>query len=108
MRKSDFRKAYIFFKGVFAGILEETAAGYRFSYESDFLKDEQAISVSLPATNTVYESDKLFPFFAGLLPEGWYLDIVSKKLKVDKQDSFGLLLASCRDTAGAVEVKDKI
>jgi serine/threonine-protein kinase HipA len=46
----------------------------------------------------------LHPFFLNLLPEGWLLDISVAKLKVSKDDPFGLLLATCRDCMGAVEI----
>jgi serine/threonine-protein kinase HipA len=44
----------------------------------------------------------------GLLPEGWYLDLASKKLKIDKDDKFGLLLATCKDTVGAVSIRQAV
>ncbi len=48
----------------------------------------------------------LFSFFAGLVPEGWYLRIVSQTLKVDPTDTFGLLLRTCGDCIGAVSVRE--
>ena len=53
---------------------------------------------------------ELFPFFKGLLPEGWYLNIVSVTQKVDSKDSFGVLIGTAgTDTIGAVTVrKEKI
>jgi serine/threonine-protein kinase HipA len=50
--------------------------------------------LGLPLRHEPYESPAFFPFFEGMLPEGWYLDIVSKTLKVDPEDRFGLLLAT--------------
>lgn len=41
----------------------------------------------------------------GLLPEGWYLDIISSSLKIDKKDYFGLLIATCRETIGAISIE---
>lgn len=105
MPESRLRKAEVFFNNHRAGIIEETKQGYRFAYDEDFLKQKQAISISLPLKQKIYESDTLFLFFAGLLPEGWYLDIVVKTLKVDRKDLFGLLLATCQDTAGAVSIR---
>jgi serine/threonine-protein kinase HipA len=103
---SKYRKAVVYFKDEKAGIIEETGQGYRFAYEQDFAQKNLPVSVSLPVTSTTYESDKLFPFFLGLLPEGWYLDIVAAKLKIDKGDSFGILLATCKDTIGAVTIEE--
>lgn len=98
------RKANIYFKEQLAGVLEETENGYRFKYDRDFINKKTSISVSLPVREEPFEDRVLFPFFEGLLPEGWYLEIVSKSLKIDKNDKFGLLLATCKDTIGAVKV----
>ena len=106
MKSGEFRKAIVTFKDEEAGIIEQTEGGYRFTYDGEFMKKNKPISVSLPVTKQVYENSNLFPFFIGLLPEGWYLDIITKKLKIDKTDSFGLLLATCKETTGAVTVEE--
>ena len=106
MEESKFRKATIMFQDQEAGIIEETEAGYRFTYGDEFIKKNHAISVSLPTAQKVYEDSELFPFFVGLLPEGWYLDVVSKTLKIDQKDRFGILLSTCQDTCGAVWIKE--
>ena len=106
MTKNKFRKGIVLFKNERAGLLEETKDGYRFTYYGDFIKKKKSISVSLPITENPHESARLFSFFLGLLPEGWYLDIVCKTLKIDKQDVFGILLATCKDTVGAVTIKE--
>jgi serine/threonine-protein kinase HipA len=46
----------------------------------------------------------LFPFFDGLIPEGWLLNIASESWKINKLDRMGLLLACCQNTIGAVSV----
>jgi len=99
------RKAQVFYKNELAGHLTETKEGYIFQYAHTFLKKNLPISISLPVREKPYHSKELFPFFKGLLPEGWYLNIVSSTQKVDNKDSFGLLLASTSgDTIGAVTV----
>ncbi|MEA3222654.1 MAG: HipA N-terminal domain-containing protein [Thermodesulfobacteriota bacterium] len=99
------RKANVFYKNELAGYITETKEGYTFQYDHEFLKKNIPISISLPPRDEPYHSKELFPFFKGLLPEGWYLDIVSATQKVDNKDSFGLLLASTSgDTIGAVTV----
>lgn len=87
-----------------AGILEEIETGYRFTYSDEFIKKKKSISISLPAEKKLFESTDLFPFFVGLLPEGWYLDIVCSTLKIDKKNRFRILLATCKDTIGAVSI----
>lgn len=100
------RKANVYFHGQLAGLLEETGEGYRFSYDREYLQvGGCAISLTMPVHNTSYESDLLFPFFDGLIPEGWYLDIVSMTLKVDRNDRFGILLATSGHCVGAVSVR---
>ena len=101
----DKRKALVLFKGERAGVLEETEGGYRFLYDLVFAAKNIPISVSLPIKTTPYESAQLFPFCLGLLPEGWYLEIIVSRLKIDKTDVFGLLCATCKDTVGAVSIE---
>ena len=106
MKEDRYRKGIIKYKGEKAGIIEETENGYRFTYDDVFLKQGISISVSLPAKQKTHESEDLFPFFEGLLPEGWYLDIVRKTMKIDKNNKFDLLLSTCGDTIGAVSVEE--
>lgn len=47
----------------------------------------------------------LFPFFDGLVPEGWLLDIAEKNWKLSARDRMGLLLKTCRDCIGAVSIE---
>ena len=100
------RQAQVFYNNELAGYITETQNGYTFQYDNDFLNKNIPISMSLPPREEPYNSNELFPFFKGLLPEGWYLNIVCATQKVDNKDSFGLLLASSSgDTIGAVTVK---
>ena len=62
--------------------------------------------LSLPLQDAPFESKEMFPFFAGLVPEGWYLRIVSPTIKVDEHDTFGLLLKTCGDCIGAVSLRE--
>jgi serine/threonine-protein kinase HipA len=105
MKSKTLRKADVYFKNDLAGYLSETTDGYVFQYERDFLKKNIAISVSLPLREEPYQSGELFPFFKGLLPEGWYLEIVSAAQKVDARDFFGVLTSTASvGTIGAVTV----
>ena len=98
------RKARVHYNGQLAGYLSETQDGFQFVYDSDYLRTGEPISISLPLRQEPFESRELFNSFRGLLPEGWYLDIVSKTAKVDANDSFGLLLVTAGDTTGSVTV----
>lgn len=101
------RKAEIYWDKTLCGYLEETEEGYQFSYLESYLqkKDPRPISKTLPLQPEPYHSKVLFPFFDGLIPEGWLLNIAEKHWKVDRRDRMGLLLATCRDTFGAVSVE---
>lgn len=100
------RKARVMFKDTFAGIIEETERGYRFTYDPVFLENGKPVAVEFPLQEKPFESEELFPFFQGLLPEGWYRDIVCRTLKIDKSDQFGLLIKTCKDCVGAVWVEE--
>jgi serine/threonine-protein kinase HipA len=101
------RSANIFYKDVLAGVLIETDDGeYIFTYEDDYVNihQEQFITFTMPVTKEPYVSNRLFPFFEGLIPEGWLLDIASKNWKINPNDRMGLLLACCHNCIGAVSV----
>jgi len=100
------RKAKVYYRNELAGVLEETDSEYTFQYDKIFLKNNISLSVSLPVQKQPFKSKKLFPFFKGLLPEGWYLNIVSATQHVDSKDFFGILLSTASvDTIGAVTVR---
>ncbi|MDD3375250.1 MAG: HipA N-terminal domain-containing protein [Candidatus Omnitrophica bacterium] len=100
------RKAEVFYNDELAGYLSEATSGYIFQYDFEFLKKNIPIAVSLPPRAEPYQSKELFPFFKGLLPEGWYLDIVSATQKIDSKDYFGLLIGTASaDTAGSVTIQ---
>ena len=88
-----------------AGILSRDQAGYYFSYDGEYMRSGFPISASLPFQSERFHSQTLFPFFQGLLPEGWYNDIVCRKLKLDRDDWFGILANSCSDCIGAVWIR---
>ncbi len=100
------RQAIIYYQDVKAGYLSETDNGYSFNYDSQYLKLEnpKPVSLTLPLSIYPYYSKVLFPFFDGLIPEGWLLDIGEKHWKLNSRDRFELLINLCRDTIGAVSV----
>ncbi len=101
------RQADVFYRNRLAGRLTELPeGGYRFVYDEAYLRDGVPISLTLPLQAEPLESRTLFPFFAGLVPEGWYLHIVSPTIKVDERDTFGLLIKTCGDCIGAVSVRE--
>lgn len=100
------KQAQIYMNDKLAGILIENVDGYLFQYDSEYLKreDSEPISLKMPLTDKPFRSNVLFPFFDGLIPEGWLLDIAEKNWKINSRDRMGLLLACCKDCIGAVSV----
>ena len=102
-----FRTAFVYIRDQFAGTLEEYDDGYLFRYDPDYCASGRAaVSLTLPLTDIPYSSKTLFPFFDGLIPEGWLLDVVSHNWKIDKDDRFGLLLIACKDAIGNVTIRE--
>ena len=95
MAKDNKRKADVFYHDRLSGVLEETDVGYKFTYDSGYLKSGgQEVSLSLPLRAEPFESAPLFSFFVGLNSEGWYRDIVCATRKIDRTDEFGILLVT--------------
>jgi len=90
-----------------AGTLVEDEEGFHYTYKHEYLEIEnpEPISLTLPLTPSKYSSKILFPFFDGLIPEGWLLDIAEKNWKIDARDRMSILLVTCKDCIGAVSVE---
>ncbi len=89
-----------------AGWLSQDEDGYHFVYDTAYLTlpNAETVSLTLPLQEAAFNSKILSPFFDGLIPEGWLLDIAEKNWKLNPRDRMGLLLACCRDFIGAVSV----
>lgn len=101
------RKAIVKYNNIKAGILSEEENGeYSFKYDEKYIKNypNQFITFKMPVTSQVYRSKRLFPFFDGLIPEGWLLNIASKSWRINQNDRMGLLLACCQNAIGAVSI----
>ena len=98
----------MYIRHTFAGALCETDGGYTFTYDAAYLALDgaSAVSLTLPLWEEAYTSKTIFPFFDGMIPEGWVLELVSRNWKLDPNDRFGLLLVACRDSIGNVSVKE--
>lgn len=105
-----FRTAYVYVRNIYAGKLSETDNGYEFKYDDVYIKNKDAspVSLTLPIRREIYTSKVLFPFFDGLIPEGWLLNVVSRNWKIDTRDRFGLLLVACRDCIGNVTIRGEM
>jgi serine/threonine-protein kinase HipA len=101
------KKAKVFMYNKFAGVLTENEEGYHFQYDENYLhlKNSESISLTLPIRSEAYTSSILFPFFDGLIPEGWLLDITLDNWKLNIRDRMSILMVACRDCIGAVSVE---
>lgn len=101
------RQAVVKYNNIVAGILsEKESGGYRFVYDKTYTKEypNLFITFEMPVSRYAYESKRLFPFFDGLIPEGWLLNIAAESWKINKNDRMGLLLACCQNAIGAVSI----
>jgi len=102
------RRGKVYYNNHLAGILTETNEGeYVFQYNDQYVKEypKDFITFTMPVTNMPYTEKRLFPFFEGLIPEGWLLNIASENWKINRNDRMGLLLACCQNCIGAVGVE---
>ncbi len=106
---SEYRKGFVYIQNRYAGVLQETDEGYTFAYDDAYQERDDAVAVSLtmPLRQEVYTSTILFPFFDGLIPEGWLLGVASRNWKISTADRFGLLLLTCRDCIGDVSIQSE-
>lgn len=106
------RRAAVYVKGTFLGILTETdGKHYAFRYDDAYFNDvsKPAVSLTMPKDCQEYHSSFLFPVFFNMTSEGENRRIQSRLLKIDEKDDFGILLATAHtDTIGAITVKPLI
>lgn len=100
------RQAEIYRKDILAGILTEDGGEYRFCYDGSYLMRDDAlpISLTLPLQEEAFVSPVLIPFFDGLIPEGWLLDVALRNTDISILDRMSLLLLCCKECIGSVSV----
>ncbi len=100
------RSGRVYFKGHPAGIVWQDENGYGFQYDKAYIIAKgTSVSLTLPLREEPYLSGTMLPFFDGLIPEGWLLDITIKNWKMNPNDRMGLLLVACKDCIGAVSIE---
>ena len=98
------REARVYQHGVEAGVLSETQdGGYEFLYDPAY--GGSPISLTMPVRPEVYVFNAFPPFFEGLLPEGYQLEALLKKAKLDRDDYFCQLTQVGADLVGSVTVE---
>jgi len=100
------RRGIVQLAGLRCGELVEQETGTLFCYDAAWLArpDARPVSLTLPLRAEPYDAAGFLPFFANLLPEGWLVDLSLARLEIARDDAFGLLLATCRDCMGEVEI----
>lgn len=101
-----YRSGKVYFKEELAGLVWQDEEGYGFQYDPAYLSKAgvSPVSLTLPLKPGAYRSYTMLPFFDGLIPEGWLLDISVKNWKLNPNDRMGLLLSVCKDCIGAVSI----
>lgn len=102
------KKADIYIKDVFCGVLTEAEDGYHFRYAPEYMESDGAVPLSptMPFQAEEYHREMMFPVFDGLIPEGWLLDIAQRSWKIDSRDRMSLLVACCKDCIGDISVME--
>ncbi|MBC7555218.1 MAG: HipA N-terminal domain-containing protein [Taibaiella sp.] len=102
-------RGLVFNNGILAGTIEKDGGGsFIFTYDAGYFNDKDLppVSLTLLKTQLQHRSEKMFPFFYGLLSEGVNKDIQCSMFKIDEEDDFTrLLLTAQHDTIGAITVK---
>lgn len=77
------------------------------SYKIEYLREYSGrpISLTLPVQERVIVFDCFPPYFDGTLPEGYQLDALLRRTKLDRTDYMGQLLAVGADLVGNVTVE---
>lgn len=107
MNKADpHKRGRVLVDDEFAGIIEEKEGWYSFTYDAAYLKKPGAkpVSLTLPLKAEPFKEKTMIPFFDGLIPEGWMLNIITDNWKINARDRMSLLLLACRDCIGNVSV----
>ncbi len=100
------KKGNVYFMDSLAGVITEDENGFNFKYDEEYLrkKNSKPISLTLPLREAAYNSKTMIPFFDGLIPEGWLLNIAQDNWKINPKDRMSSLLTFCHDCIGAVSV----
>jgi serine/threonine-protein kinase HipA len=103
------RQAKVLRNGELVGYLtEDDRRNYTFIYDDAWFLDTKspAVSLTLPKTQKAHQSEILFPFFFNMLSEGVNKRLQTTQLRIDENDSFGLLMATAQsDTIGAITIQ---
>lgn len=99
------RKAAVFQQDCLAGWLQEAVEGrWGFAYEQGYTG--LPVSLTMPIREEPYVFRGFPPVFEGLLPEGWQLEALLRRQKIDRNNLFAQLIAVGADLVGSISVRD--
>jgi serine/threonine-protein kinase HipA len=100
------KQGFVYKKDKLAGLVWEDENGYFFQYNKDYLLNpiHGEISKTLPLRLEPFTDKSMLPFFDGLIPEGWLLQIAIENWKLNPRDRMSLLLTLCQDCIGDVAI----
>ena len=91
------KKGWVYKKEKLSGIV----------WEESYLQNPVygAVSRTLPLRSEEYTDKNMLPFFDGLIPEGWLLQIAIDNWKLNPRDRMTLLLTLCKDCIGDISIR---
>lgn len=100
------KKGLVYKKTTLAGFVWEDENSYSFQYDEAYLQNPVygSVSKTLPLRSQVFSDKNMLPFFDGLIPEGWLLQIAIDNWKLNARDRMTLLLTLCKDCIGDVSI----
>jgi serine/threonine-protein kinase HipA len=100
------KQGLVYKKDKFVGLIWEDENGYSFQYDEDYLSNPiyGDVSRTLPLRQEAFTTNEMLPFFDGLIPEGWLLQIAVENWKLNPRDRMSLLLTLCRDCIGDIAI----
>ncbi len=103
------KSGLVYKKAIIAGIIWEDGEGFHFQYKDTYLKNPQygPVSKTLPIRSEPYSDTQMLPFFDGLIPEGWLLQIAIDNWKLNPRDRMNLLITLCNDCIGDISIKNE-
>ena len=100
------KKGSVYKKDKLSGIIWEDENGCHFQYTKSYLQNPVygAVSKTLPLRQEEFLDKNMLPFFDGLIPEGWLLQIAIDNWKLNPRDRMTLLLTLCKDCIGDISI----
>ena len=103
------KQGLVYKKDKLVGLIWEDENGYSFQYDKYYLSNPiyGEVSRTLPLRKEGFTANEMLPFFDGLIPEGWLLQIAVENWKLNPRDRMSLLLTLCKDCIGDISIIQK-